>query len=354
MLDRPIRAVGLLSGGLDSALAARLLLDQGIEVIGLHLESPTACRSDVREVARHLGVRLEVRPKGEAYLRLLRDPRWGYGRNMNPCLDCRHYMLGMAQPFLTEFAARFLFTGEVVGQRPMSQLRDRMMLIEREAGLEGRVLRPLSARLLPETEAERRGWVDRSRLLAISGRGRHEQLALAEHYGLAHYQSPGGGCLLTDPIYSRKLRELFAHPPEAGLRLVDVELLTIGRHLTVGAHTLVIGRDRAENERLRGFAGPGRRLVEPDGFSGPSALVCGAEDAAGLGHARACIARHARAATPESRIRWHERGVVCSGPLGDAAFAVAGTAPIPMSDDTPDMRATDPEEDAVDASIAQL
>jgi tRNA-uridine 2-sulfurtransferase len=354
VLDHPIRAVGLISGGLDSALAARLLLDQGIEVIGLHLESPTACRSDVREVARHLGIRLEVRPKGEAYLRLLRDPRWGYGRNMNPCMDCRHFMLGMAQPFLAEFDARFLFTGEVVGQRPMSQQSDRMMLIEREAGLAGRVLRPLSARLLPETEAERLGWVDRSRLLAISGRGRHDQLALAERYGLAHYQSPGGGCLLTDPIYSRKLRDLFDHPPAAGLTLVDVELLAIGRHLQMGAHTIVIGRDRTENERLRRFEGPGRRLVEPEGFCGPSALVCGADDPAGLEHARACIARHARTATPESRIRWHESGILRSGPLGEAAFAAAAPNPIRMLDHAPELRAIDSQEDVVDASLPQL
>src|SRR6266581_8426901 len=118
-----IRAVGLLSGGLDSALAARLLLDQGLEVIGLHLESPTSCRSDVREVANDLGIRLVSRPKGEEYLRLLRHPRWGYGRNMNPCVDCRVFMFQLGRPYLEEFGAQFLFTGEVLGQRPMSQTR---------------------------------------------------------------------------------------------------------------------------------------------------------------------------------------------------------------------------------------
>ena len=147
-----IRAVGLLSGGLDSALAAKLLLDQGIEVIGLHLESPTACRSDVRELAREIKIPLVVRPEGEEYLRLLRHPRWGYGRNMNPCLDCRLFMFRLARPCMEEHGARFLFTGEVAGQRPMSQTRDRMALVDRQSGLEGLILRPLSARLLPETE----------------------------------------------------------------------------------------------------------------------------------------------------------------------------------------------------------
>src|SRR5213593_975180 len=132
-----IRAVGLLSGGLDSALAARLLLEQGIDVIGLHLESPTACRSDVHALARELGIPLTVRAKGEEYVRLLRHPRWGYGRNMNPCVDCRLFMFRIARPCLGEHDAQFLFTGEVVGQRPMSQTRDRIALLDRQSGLAG-------------------------------------------------------------------------------------------------------------------------------------------------------------------------------------------------------------------------
>jgi tRNA-specific 2-thiouridylase len=328
---RPIRALGLLSGGLDSALAARLLIDQGIEVVGLHLQSPTACRSSVGEVADHLGIRLVQRPKGEEYLRLLRSPRWGYGRNMNPCMDCRHFMLLMAQPYLAEFDARFVFTGEVVGQRPMSQLRDRMLLIEREAGVEGRVLRPLSARLLPETEAERKGWVDRSRLLAISGRSRHEQLALARHYGLRHFQSPGGGCLLTDPVFSRRLRDLFQHSPVERTTLVDVELLRLGRHIRSGPHTIVLGRDRQENDRLRSYEGPERRLVEPWDFNGPSALVCGPADEQGLALALESIARHSHRAGPDHQVRWRENGLLHTRPLGDAVRAAVPAPAAPAS-----------------------
>ena len=186
-----VLALGLLSGGLDSALAAALLLEQGLEVVGLHLESPVSCRGDARGLAAELGIPLIVRAKGEEFLQLLRRPRWGYGRHLNPCLDCRVLMLRRAGEVMRETGAGFVFTGEVPGQRPMSQLRDRMRLVDRQSGLEGLVLRPLSARLLPETEPERRGWVDRTRLLAVSGRSRRVQLAEAARLGERAYAALG-------------------------------------------------------------------------------------------------------------------------------------------------------------------
>jgi len=318
-----IRAVGLLSGGLDSALAAKLLLDQGIEVIGLHLESPTACRSDVHLLARELGIPLVVRAKGEEYVRLLRHPRWGYGRNMNPCVDCRLFMFRMAQPCLEEHGAQFLFSGEVVGQRPMSQTRDRMALVDRQSGLEGLILRPLSALLLPETEPERRGWVDRSRLLAISGRTRTEQLALAERYGLRNVQSPGGGCLLTDPRFSDRLRGLFEDVPEERTTVDDLALLRIGRVFRVTPSLrIVLGRDRDENLRLAEFETQERWLVEPLDFAGPSALVCGPRDEESLAHAIELIARHARAPSPENAVQWRVEDGVRNRTLGSAARTV--------------------------------
>lgn len=318
-----IRALGLLSGGLDSALAARLLLEQGLEVVGLHFESPTACRSDVRALARELGIRLEVRPKGEEYLAVLRHPRFGYGRHMNPCADCRVFMFRRGRDHLAEFGARFLFTGEVVGQRPMSQQRDRMDRIDRESELEGLVLRPLSARLLPETEPERKGWVDRARLLAISGRARHEQLALARRFGLAHYGSPGGGCLLTDAGYSLKLRDLLEHEPDANLG--DVALLSIGRHIRLGpALKVVLGRDAVENARLAGLRTAGRWTLEPEDFAGPTALVCGVRDAHALEQAAALIARHARGPRSQHRLRW--RDGEASGTLALGPPALEGVA----------------------------
>jgi len=326
-----LRALGMLSGGLDSALAARLLLDQGIEVIGFHLESPTACRNDVADVARDLGIRLVSRPKGEEYLRLLRHPRFGYGRNMNPCVDCRIFMFRYARAWLEEFDASFLFTGEVVGQRPMSQRRDRMDLIDRESQLEGRVLRPLSARLLPETEPERRGWVDRGRLLAIRGRGRGEQLRLAEHYGLRHYASPGGGCLLTDPEFSGRLRDLFAHRAEPDTTMDDVALLRLGRHVRIADDlVVVIGRDQDENWRLEAFETAGRWRVEPDGFRGPTALVCGRHDEPALQAAIALILRYTTDRGPAVRVRWSEGGAVLERRVEIDTSGPVAPAPTPV------------------------
>ena len=305
-----IRALGLISGGLDSALAARMLLDQGLDVIGLHLEAPTACRSEVHAVARDLGIPLIVRAKGQPYLELLRAPRFGYGRNMNPCVDCRVFMFRAALPIMEETGAKFLFTGEVMGQRPMSQTRDRFALIDREADLAGRILRPLSARALDETEPERRGWVDRTKLLGINGRHRQVQLELAAKFGLKHYTSPGGGCLLTDAIYSSKLRDLFAHLPAEDTHPDDVALLRIGRHFRFSDATkLVLGRDAAENAALRGLESAARHLVEPDGFGGPTALICGAFERASLAEAARLISCYSRQIPAEGRLRWREGGV---------------------------------------------
>ena len=301
-----IRALGLVSGGLDSALAAKLLLEQGLEVVGFHLRSPTACRSDVGALAAELGIPLEVRDKGEEYVKVLREPRFGYGRNMNPCLDCRVFMFHRAQDYLKETGAQFLFTGEVVGQRPMSQRRSSITLIDREAGLEGRVLRPLSARLLPETEPERLGWVDRSRLLDIAGRTRTRQLELARGWGLSAYASPGGGCLLTDPGFAPRVRELFDHVPAGENRMLDLELLRIGRHFYEDGFRVVLGRDADENRRLVAFAGPGRWLVEPDGFGGPTALVCGERTETRLARAAELILRHSRRIEAEDSLRWRD------------------------------------------------
>jgi tRNA-uridine 2-sulfurtransferase len=317
-----IRALGLLSGGLDSALAAKLLIDQGIEVIGLHLESPTACRSGVRDIARDLGIELLTRDKGAEYLRLLRHPRFGYGRNMNPCVDCRLFMFEIAKPLMREHGARFLFTGEVAGQRPMSQTRDRMTLIDREAALEGLILRPLSALTLPETEPEWRGWVDRSKLLGITGRARNVQLALAAQLGLRHFQSPGGGCLLTDSIFSAKLRDLFEHTAEVDTTMEDVALLRLGRHFRLRADLkIVLGRDAKENAALRAFEGDSKHLLSPVDFSGPTALICGAFDDASRAEAARLIARFTSAAGPADELSWDEAGTRRAAKVADLSSA---------------------------------
>ena len=307
-MDR-ICAVGLLSGGLDSALAAKLLIDQGIEVVGLHLQAPTACRTQVDEVCADLGIRLEVRQKGPEYLKLLRNPRFGYGRNMNPCIDCRVFMFGMGRLFMDQVGARFLFTGEVVGQRPMSQMRNTIQRIDKESDLAGWVLRPLSAKLLPETEPERLGWVDRTHLLGISGRGRAEQLSLAASLGLKGYSSPGGGCLLTDENFSRKLRDLFDHVPEEKTDEASVRLLRIGRHFRIGPDVkIVLGRNYDENMALRGFLSGERHLVEPDGFHGPHALICGPLRVEAVEETARLIARYTRHLPTAAQVRYRENG----------------------------------------------
>ena len=311
-----IRALVLLSGGLDSALAARMVLDQGVEVVGLHLESPTACRSDVHEVARELGVPLEVREKGQAYLELLRRPRFGYGKNMNPCVDCRIFMFHIGRDVMDQVEAQFLVTGEVAGQRPMSQGKNTLALIDRKAGLEGWVLRPLSALLLHETEPERRGWVARSSMLGISGRGRLEQLALADRYGLTHHQSPGGGCLLTDTAFSVKLEDLFAHSDEKHTGMDDVALLRVGRHFRVRDDLkVVLGRDQLENARLPEFENGSRWLVVPNGFNGPSALVCGPRGEAELEVALRLIVDYTREPRPDYEVRWKSEDGPCARSL---------------------------------------
>lgn len=319
-MTAPLRAVGLLSGGLDSTLAAKLVLDQGVEVIGLHLTAPTACRTGVAEVAEHLGIRLVSRAKGDAFLRLVREPRFGWGRNMNPCLDCRVFMFGIAREVMQEAGASFLFTGEVTGQRPMSQQRAAIERIDRESGLAGLVVRPLSARCLPETEPEKRGWLDRSQLLGITGRGRHAQLALAARLGLRYFESPGGGCLLTEPGFARRLRDLFDHLDGGATEEADVELLRLGRHVRVDAEVkVVLGRDAGENARLASFESARRWRVEPADFKGPTALVCGPRDARALEAAIALVGRYADHPAPESVVRWWEAGREQRRALGAAA-----------------------------------
>jgi hypothetical protein len=334
-MSERIRAVGLLSGGLDSALAAKLMLEQGIDVVALHLQAPTACRTQVAEVARDLGIRLEVRQKGEEYLKLLRNPRFGYGKNMNPCIDCRVFMFGLARTFMDEVGASFLFTGEVVGQRPMSQMRNTIFRIDHEAGLEGQVLRPLSARLLPETEPERSGWVDRARLLGLAGRGRREQLALAERYGLRSYQSPGGGCLLTDEHFSSKLRDLFAHTPQGETDESAVRLLRLGRHFRIAEDTkVVLGRDQQENAALRDYVSPRRHLVEPDGFHGPHALVCGPLTPEAVEAAGRLIARYTRRLPDGAGVRYLEGGElrrVAVSAEGDELIHIEPPSPRPLA-----------------------
>ena len=210
------RAIALLSGGLDSTLAAKLVIDQGIAVEAISFLSPfSTCssREDCAAVsaASRLGARLKLVDLEDEYFETVKNPKHGYGKNLNPCIDCKIFMLKKAREYAEVVQADFIVTGEVLDQRPMSQHLKALNLIEREAGLEGKLLRPLSARLLPETEAEKKGWVNRNLLLDFRGRARRRQMDLAEALGIVDYPSPAGGCLLTEPLFCARLKDLLEH-----------------------------------------------------------------------------------------------------------------------------------------------
>jgi tRNA-specific 2-thiouridylase len=250
--DKKKRALALISGGLDSALAVKLVLDQGIDVEAVNFVSPFClCGKGgcgAPEVARSLNIPLKTINVGEEYLRVVKKPRFGYGKNMNPCVDCRIFMLKKAKKYAEEKGALFIITGEVLGQRPMSQHGRALAVIEEQAGLKGKILRPLSARLLLRTEAERNGFVNREKLLAIEGRSRKEQIRLARELNVTEYSCPAGGCLLTYREFARKLRDLFDHKKRVSLR--DVQLLKVGRHFRLGKNKIIVGRNEAENALL--------------------------------------------------------------------------------------------------------
>ena len=274
------KAVALISGGLDSVLAAKVVLEQGFTVVGLYFTSPFSKSygqerdTHAARVSKAIGIDLRVMDMGQEYIDLVRNPVHGYGKNINPCIDCKIFMLRKSKEVMQEVKAPFIVTGEVLGQRPMSQRRDTLDLIERNAELKGMILRPLSAALLPPTRAELDGLIQRDKLLGISGRSRAVQLQLAERYGIRGYSTPAGGCLLTDKNFSEKLRDLF--DDKQSVTPDDVRLLTVGRHYRLDAGIkIVVGRDNSENNLLMSLATHGFHLFTPHDFPGPVALLNG-------------------------------------------------------------------------------
>lgn len=271
------KAVVLLSGGLDSTLAVRILQEQGIEVEALNIRTQfSCCKDDALAMGQRFGVRVTMISVGEDYLRLIEKPKYGTGRGVNPCVDCRIYMFQIARRFMEQVGASFVATGEVLGQRPMSQQRHQMKWIEKDSRLQGLLLRPLSAKLLEPTQPEEEGIVDRERLYDISGRSRHRLLELAQIYGIEEPPTPSNGCLLTEPDYARKVRDLFDH--QKGYNRWDFEVLKVGRHFRINGTKVVLGRNAEENERLELLAGEGCSLLVPLSFKGPSALIVGERD----------------------------------------------------------------------------
>ncbi|MCP4405810.1 MAG: hypothetical protein GY801_51995 [bacterium] len=276
LTNTKVKAVGLLSGGLDSTLAAKLMLDQGIEVYAINFTSPfctctpkkAGCAAAVTAVKALGGIALKRVALGDEYLDIVRNPKHGYGSGMNPCIDCRIIKIKKAGEYMREIGASFVFTGEVLGQRPMSQHKQALQIIERDSGLEGLIVRPLSARLLPPSIPEQEGWIDRKTLLEISGRSRKSQMTLATDYEIVDYPCPAGGCLLTDAGFTRRMKDLMTY---SEVTFNEIGLLKVGRHFRLMPHMkLVVGRNEQENERLSTLARAGDIYFEPvDEVKGP-------------------------------------------------------------------------------------
>lgn len=305
------RAVALYSGGLDSTLAILAVMRQGIEVkaitflnhFGCDISDRSSCSKDPFAASAKFGFEVKLCHLSEKFIEIVKNPKFGHGRNMNPCMDCRILMLQEAKEFMQMTGAAFIITGEVLGQRPMSQRRDALDIIDRETGLRGRVLRPLSAKLLKPTLVEEQGIVDREQLYGFGGRTRKPQMALAQEFGLTEYPSPAGGCLLTEPNYSFRLRELLQHDPSPSLK--DYHLLRLGRHFRLGPTCkAIVGRDQAENAAIMNLlhlsGDTGVSLYVP-GYGSPATLVTGPAVTEGdIAAAAALCARYSDARTSET------------------------------------------------------
>ncbi|MBP2674254.1 MAG: thiamine biosynthesis protein ThiI [Deltaproteobacteria bacterium] len=302
------KAVILLSGGLDSMLAARMLLDQGIDLHAIHFTSPfctcdrpakgggAGCHSQARIVSDRMGIPIKTVSKGEEYLGIVRCPRHGRGKGMNPCIDCRIFTLKKAREYMEEIGASFLVTGEVIGQRPMSQRDDALRSIEKHSGCSDIVLRPLSARHLPPTLPEREGWVDREKLLGITGRSRKDQMRLAEEWAIGDYPCPAGGCLLADRTFSVKVRDLVENSP--GFGMFEVNLLKFGRHFRAGPVKAVVAKSEEENRRLETFCRGKVPVYVSESHPGPSVALLGGDPSERMGVLSRILTRYSKAGLP--------------------------------------------------------
>lgn len=267
-----VTGIGLMSGGLDSTLAARVLQDQDIRVIGISFVTPFFGSGRAERAAEILRIELKVMDITQVHLEMLQSPKYGYGKAMNPCIDCHTLMFREAGKVMESEGADFLFSGEVLGERPMSQNRQSLTVVAKGSGYEDLILRPLSAKLLPETLPEREGKVDRERLLNISGRSRKPQVELANHYGITEYPQPAGGCVLTDTGYSRKLKELMDRSPALAGR--DAWLLRVGRHFRLDTgDKVIVGRDQNDNEKILSMKDETDVVLEVMDYPSPIALI---------------------------------------------------------------------------------
>lgn len=287
------KALGLLSGGLDSSIAALCLKRQGIEVTCISFVTPFFGSRKAEKMAQQLDIPLIVKDISLVHLEMLKAPLYGYGKNMNPCIDCHAMMFRLAGEIMVEQGFDFLFSGEVLGQRPMSQNANALRSVASYSGHPERILRPMSARLLPITPMEEQGLVDRERLLDIQGRSRRPQEALAKDWNLVDYPSSGGGCLLTEIHFSDRLRDLFQHQPDC--MLSDVELLKIGRQFRLSERAkLTLGRHHQDNDAIRTTIGDGHILLHTPGLAGPLGVISGQPDVTDFHTAGRIIASYSK------------------------------------------------------------
>jgi tRNA-specific 2-thiouridylase len=255
-------------------LASQLVRAQGVEVLAFFFETPFFRSDRARRSAKHINLPLKVVDITERHLEVVQSPKHGYGANMNPCIDCHALMLRIAGELLEQEGADFVISGEVLGQRPMSQNRGALNRVAAESGLGNLLLRPLSANHLPMTLPEESGWVNRDLLMDIVGRSRKPQMALAEKFNILDYPSPAGGCLLTEKTFSRRLGHLFSI--RARPRINEIELLKLGRHFRLDTgEKLVVGRNRQENQGILALAGGKEVVMMPVSIPGPTALLTG-------------------------------------------------------------------------------
>ena len=307
----PKKVVALLSGGLDSQLAVKMMQKQGFEVSAVAIKTPfcdfdcgRGCGFEIRQRADDLNVNLKTVYLGDEYLEMLKKPKHGRGAGFNPCIDCRAMMFDAAKEHMAEIGAEFVISGEVLGQRPMSQHSKALRTIEKETNLEGKIVRPLSGGLLPKTDPEKQGLIRRQDLGMIRGRTRANQLRMAKEYGIQDPPNAGGGCLLTDPSFGRKAADLFEHTKDPTIN--DVELLKVGRHFRLDESTkLITGRNKDENLAIQSLALPKDLLLEVKNIMGPTSLIRG--DTSDPRLAAAITVRYSDAQGPASVRTWGAR-----------------------------------------------
>lgn len=281
MADEKKKVVALLSGGLDSQLAVRMMQEQGFEVSAVAIKTPfcdfdcgRGCGFEIRERADDLNVNLKTVYLGDEYIEMLKHPKHGIGAGFNPCVDCRTMMFDAAKKHMEEIGAEFIISGEVLGQRPMSQHAPSLRTIEKDSGLIGKIVRPLSAGLLPETDPEKNGLIKRENLGMIKGRTRRAQLEMAKKYGIENPPNAGGGCLLTDPTFGLRAKDLFSHIETPTIN--DIDLLKVGRHFRLDEQTkFVVGRNKDENEMIKAIALPNDILLQARDHMGPVSILRG-------------------------------------------------------------------------------